>query len=81
MLNIIGTAAITAALLGALAMAVAGLAGGFTRRPAPIRAARYAAYLILGAMVVALVAMEVALLTHDFSVEYVARVGSLETPP
>jgi cytochrome c-type biogenesis protein CcmF len=81
MLNIIGTAAITAALLGALAMAVAGLAGGFTRRPAPIRAARYAAYLSLGAMVVALVAMEVALLTHDFSVEYVARVGSLETPP
>ncbi|MCL7979305.1 MAG: cytochrome c biogenesis protein CcsA, partial [marine benthic group bacterium] len=31
-------------------------------------------------MTVAFVTMEIALLTHDFSVDYVARVGSRETP-
>lgn len=32
------------------------------------------------AMIAATVVMEVALLTHDFSVKYVAQVGSLDTP-
>jgi cytochrome c-type biogenesis protein CcmF len=80
MLNIIGSAAVTAALLGALAVAVVGVVAGFSRRPALIRAARYGTYFIFGAMTVAVAAMETALLTHDFSVEYVAKVGSRETP-
>jgi cytochrome c-type biogenesis protein CcmF len=35
---------------------------------------------MFAAMTVAFVTMEIALLTHDFSVDYVARVGSRETP-
>ncbi len=81
MLNLIGSASIVAALLGALAVAVTGIAGGFTRKPGLIRAARYGTYFVFAAMSTAFITMEVALLTHDFSVSYVARVGSRETPP
>jgi cytochrome c-type biogenesis protein CcmF len=80
MLNLIGSAAIVASLLGALAVAVTGIVGGFTRKPGLIRAARYGTYFVFAAMTTAVVTMEVALLTHDFSVSYVARVGSRETP-
>jgi cytochrome c-type biogenesis protein CcmF len=81
MLNLIGSTAIVAALLGALTVAITGVAGGFTRKPGLIRAARYGAYFVFAAMTTAFIAMEVALLSHDFSVSYVARVGSRETPP
>lgn len=80
MLNLIGSASIVAALLGALAVAVTGVWGGFTRRPGLVRAARYGTYFVFAAMSTAVLAMEIALLTHDFSVSYVARVGSRETP-
>jgi cytochrome c-type biogenesis protein CcmF len=80
MLNLIGSAAIAAALLGAFATLIAGLWGGFTRKPALIRAARYGTYFVFAAMTTAVVVMEIALLTHDFSVSYVARVGSRATP-
>ncbi|MDP2471197.1 MAG: heme lyase CcmF/NrfE family subunit [Candidatus Palauibacterales bacterium] len=81
MLNLIGSVSIAAALLGALAVLITGIAGGFNRKPGLIRAARYGLYFVFAAMTTAFITMEVALLTHDFSVEYVARVGSLETPP
>ncbi len=81
MLNFIGSASLATALLGALVVTVTGIAGGFTRRPGLIRAARYGAYFVFAAMSTAFITMEIALLTHDFSVSYVARVGSLETPP
>ncbi len=80
MLNLIGSVSIAAALLGALAATLTGIIGGFTRKPTLIRAARYSTYFVFFAMSAAFIAMEVALLTHDFSVKYVARVGSLETP-
>jgi cytochrome c-type biogenesis protein CcmF len=80
MLNLIGSTSIAAALLGALAVVVTGIAGGFTRKPGLLRAARYGTYFVFAAMTTALITMEVALLTHDFSVSYVARVGSRETP-
>jgi cytochrome c-type biogenesis protein CcmF len=80
MLNLIGSTSIIAALLGALAVTVTGIWGGFTRNPALIRASRYGTYFVFAAMSAAMIAMEVALLSHDFSVSYVARVGSRETP-
>jgi cytochrome c-type biogenesis protein CcmF len=80
MLNLIGSTSIAAALLGALVVMVTGIAGGFTRKPGLIRAARYGTYFVFAAMSTAFITMETALLTHDFSVSYVARVGSLETP-
>jgi cytochrome c-type biogenesis protein CcmF len=60
---------------------VAGIVGGFRRNPTLIDVARWGSYLMFAAMTVAFVTMEVALLSHDFSVEYVSRVGSRETPP
>jgi len=80
MLNLIGSTSIAAALLGALAVAITGIVGGFTRKPGLIRAARYGTYFVFAAMSTAFITMEIALLTHDFSVSYVARVGSRETP-
>jgi cytochrome c-type biogenesis protein CcmF len=80
MLNIIGSTSIAAALLGALAVTITGIVGGFNRKPGLIRAARYGTYFVFAAMSTAFITMEIALLSHDFSVAYVARVGSLETP-
>jgi len=80
MLSLIGSVSIAAALLGALAVLITGIWGGFTRKPGLIRAARYGSYFVFAAMSTAFITMEVALLTHDFSVSYVARVGSRETP-
>jgi len=80
MLNLIGSTSIAAALLGALVVTVTGIVGGFTRKPGLLRAARYGSYFVFAAMSTAFISMEIALLSHDFSVSYVARVGSRETP-
>ncbi len=88
MLSTIGYASIIASLLGALIMAVAGYRAGFagdglapgTSGRTAANIARRAAYFCFAAMTVAIGTMELALLTHDFSVDYVARVGSRETP-
>ena len=81
MINVIGTVSVTAAWLGAAALAVVGLLAGFRKSESLLRGARYTAGFIFVAMLAAVGAMEYALLTHDFSVEYVAQVGSRETPP
>lgn len=81
MISLIGSTAVMAAWLGSAALAVLGLTAGFRRSPELLRGARYAAGFVFLAMVTAIGAMEWALLSHDFSVEYVAQVGSLETPP
>jgi cytochrome c-type biogenesis protein CcmF len=67
---------LTASLLGVVTLAV----GLRQRRPALLATApRYAALVLLGA-VVAVVAMERALITRDFSLQYVADNGSTTTP-
>jgi cytochrome c-type biogenesis protein CcmF len=80
MISTIGSAAVMAAWLGSGALAVLGLAAGFRRSPELLRGAKYAAGFVFLSMVTAIAAMEWALLSHDFSVEYVAHVGSRETP-
>jgi cytochrome c-type biogenesis protein CcmF len=52
-----------------------------SRRPALVASARAASYAIFGLVLAANLAMVYALLTHDFSISYVARVGSRSTPP
>ncbi|HSR41363.1 MAG TPA: cytochrome c biogenesis protein CcsA, partial [Longimicrobiales bacterium] len=79
-LNLLGNASIIAALLGAAFVVVAGLRAGFTDDLRSRDAARYGTYFVFLAMTAAMAVMEVALLTHDFSVDYVARVGSRATP-
>ncbi len=80
MLSTLGYASVIAALLGAVITTFTGLIGGFKNRPVLIDASRRATYFTFVAMTAAIVTMEAALLTHDFSVEYVSRVGSRETP-
>jgi cytochrome c-type biogenesis protein CcmF len=59
--------------------AVGWITGG---RPSPssLRLVRLSAYLFSAALIAANVVMELALVTHDFSVRYVAQVGSRSTP-
>ncbi len=57
------------------------LALGLRRgRPQLLRSGRTYSWLILGASAVAVAAMERALVTHDFSLTYVANTGSRQTP-
>ena len=60
---------------------IMGFAGGYKRAPAGLRWAERATYLFALMMVVANGVMIYALLDHDFSVAYVAQVGSRATPP
>ncbi|MFO7587575.1 MAG: heme lyase CcmF/NrfE family subunit [Gemmatimonadota bacterium] len=80
MASLIGSTSVIVALLAAVLTAAAGIVGGFRRNPTMTSVARWGAYVGFAAMTAAFLTMEAALLTHDFSVEYVARVGSRETP-
>ena len=68
---------LTASVAGVLTVAV----GLRRRRPALLRAARLYAFAVLGGAVLAVMAMERALITRDFTVQYVADNGSTRTPP
>lgn len=71
-------------VLVALASAVAGVAvlatGLARRRPALVRSGRLYGWLVLLGALVATAAMQHALLTHDFSIAYVAENNSKATP-
>jgi len=54
--------------------------GARLRRPELVRGAYAAVYVNFGLLLVAALAMVWALVTHDFSVSYVAQVGSRTTP-
>ena len=73
-----GTLAIAFALsiYGIIAVAV----GLRRRRPEFVRSAEMVAYVNFGLLTLANLAMVYALVTHDFSVSYVAQVGSRSTP-
>lgn len=66
--------ALAASVVGAFAAARS------TRDPASAPRARLLVYAFALAMALAVATMEYALVTHDFSVRYVAKVGSLATP-
>ncbi len=68
--------AFMAAVLGCLSLVV-----GLTRnRPALVRAGRTYTWVILAGAVIATIAMQHALITHDFGLRYVADNDSTETP-
>jgi cytochrome c-type biogenesis protein CcmF len=77
----LGIAGVALGLAGALTAAAVIVAGIATRRPVLMRlGARYSWLAPIGA-VVATVAMQRALITRDFTVEYVAEHGGRRTPP
>ena len=66
-----------ASVLGALTLVV----GLVRHRPELLRFGRIYAYLVLAGGLLAFIAMEIALFQRDFSLAYVAQVGSTKTPP
>ena len=76
----VGYAAVLGALFCAAFGAVVGIVSGVTRREWGASWARRAAIGFFAFMLLANATMVYALLTHDFSVHYVAQVGSRATP-
>src|SRR4051812_47356284 len=76
----LGTAGVWLGLLGA-AVGIATLGLGLRRRdPKLLEAGRKYTWVIVAGAVLGMVAMETALLRHDFSLKYVAENGSRQTP-
>jgi cytochrome c-type biogenesis protein CcmF len=78
--RIIGYSAVIAAFALALAGIGLAVAGIRTARPHLTARARTISYCVFGLMAVANLAMIYGLVTHDFSISYVAQVGSRSTP-
>jgi len=76
----IGRLLILASLFVATTGAVLGFASGRKRSSEGLRWTRRFAYIFAALMILATFVMEYALLTHDFSVSYVAHVGSRSVP-
>ena len=80
MIASLGRILILASLLASAAGAILGFAAGRTRSMEGLKWARRFAYLYSGLIVAATLLMVYALLIHDFSVSYVAQVGSRAIP-
>ena len=80
MIRMIGLSACIAALAVASYGVVAAVVGVKRREAALVRSARSAAYTCFALMTIANLAMIYGLVTHDFSIDYVAQVGSRSTP-
>lgn len=80
MTRIIGLTAVAAAFGLALYGCIAAVVGARRRHEGLVRSARIAAYANFILLFAANAAMIYALVTHDFSVSYVAQVGSRATP-
>jgi cytochrome c-type biogenesis protein CcmF len=79
-IRILGFSAGATAFAVAFYGMVAAFMGVHRRDAALVRSARAAAYINFALMTIANLAMVYALLKHDFSIAYVAQVGSLSTP-
>jgi cytochrome c-type biogenesis protein CcmF len=80
MIPSLGRILILASLLVAAAGALLGFVSGRTRSADGLRWSRRFACLYAALIMIATLVMEYALLTHDFSVSYVAQVGSRSVP-
>jgi cytochrome c-type biogenesis protein CcmF len=76
----LGRGLVLSALLFAVVGSVAGVVAGLRGSLQALRFARRVAYAFAAASIAANALMVYALLTHDFSVHYVASVGSRSTP-
>jgi cytochrome c-type biogenesis protein CcmF len=79
-MTLLGSLALWVAFLLGLWGALTGFLGGSRARGDLIASSRHAVYAMCGALVVAVVALEVALFRHDFNVEYVAAYTSRNLP-
>jgi cytochrome c-type biogenesis protein CcmF len=80
LISILGRGAVLLALAACSVGTITGAVAAIRGNAPALRITRVAAYIFGGSLVLATLLMEYALLTHDFSVSYVAEVGSLSTP-
>lgn len=80
MTRLVGTSTLLIALGVAIYGALALFIGARKQREDLLRSGRMAVYALWALVTVSTMAMIYALVSHDFSVEYVARVGSRATP-
>jgi cytochrome c-type biogenesis protein CcmF len=80
MTRYVGVATVMAAFVLAAVGVIAGMIGARRRSEPLIRIARTAAYANFVLLFIANATMVYALVTHDFSISYVAQVGSRSTP-
>ncbi|MGH7554533.1 MAG: heme lyase CcmF/NrfE family subunit, partial [Longimicrobiales bacterium] len=80
MTRIIGYSAVAAAFALAAFGAAAAVLAARRRDASLLRSARAAAFTCFGLLTIANLAMVYGLVTHDFSIDYVAQVGSRSTP-
>jgi cytochrome c-type biogenesis protein CcmF len=78
--TVLGQLALWLALLMAAWGSVIGILGGIQKRPELIQSARRASFALFGILSVAAIALLVALLRHDFNVEYVWAYSSRNLP-
>jgi cytochrome c-type biogenesis protein CcmF len=76
----LGRLAVCLALVCAVFSVAASIRGGLTRRAEVIRSGEHAAWAVFGLVVLAVLILLRALLTHDFSLEYVAAYTSSTLP-
>ena len=76
----LGTAGVILGVVGSLGAIFTLIMGLQSRRPTLLAMSRTYAFMVLGGAVLAFVAMQRALITRDFSLEYVANNGSHATP-
>jgi cytochrome c-type biogenesis protein CcmF len=79
-MTLLGHLALWLAFLVGLWGAITGFVGGAQRRPDLQQSARHATFALFGALVIAVICLEVAIFRHDFSVQYVATRTSRNLP-
>jgi cytochrome c-type biogenesis protein CcmF len=79
MIAVLGYLAILVALAGAVALVVAGVRASRSAEQSPT-AVRLPVLALLGGGVAAFAILEIAIITHDFSIAYVAQNSALGTP-
>ncbi len=79
-MTLLGHLSLWLAFLVGLWGVITGLVGGAQGRADLQQSARHATFALLGALLVAVISLEVAIFRHDFSVEYVASYTSRNLP-
>jgi cytochrome c-type biogenesis protein CcmF len=80
MISLLGHVVVSLGLVAAVIGAAASFAAGYLEREDLAGWGERATFGVLACVAAAVVLMEIALIGHDFSVKYVADVGSRETP-
>src|SRR5256885_11632195 len=79
-MSLLGHLSLWLAFLVGLWGAITGFVGGAQRRPDLQQSARHATFALFGALLVAVISLEIGIFRHDFSLEYVAAYTSRNLP-